>query len=72
MQYSIVSVSVSTLVQVLFGVGLYQKLHRTTAGLSVHLWSGHDLHSRGVARIFQRGVTLCQTLSSWRFRHGIL
>ena len=32
---------------------------------------------RGVARIFQRGgggVTraLCQTLSSWRFRHGIL
>ena len=28
--------------------------------------------ARGVARIFQRGVTLCQTLSSWRFRHGIL
>ena len=31
---------------------------------------------RGVARIFQRGggggVTLYQTLSSWRFRHGIL
>ena len=30
--------------------------------------------SRGVARIFQRGggVTLCQTLSSWRYRHGKL
>ena len=27
---------------------------------------------RGVARIFQRGVTLYQTLSSWRFRHGML
>ena len=31
---------------------------------------------RGVARIFQRGggggVTLSQSLSSWRFRHGIL
>ena len=32
----------------------------------------HEL-SRGVDRIFQRGggVTLCQTLSSWRFRHGM-
>ena len=27
---------------------------------------------RGVARILKGGVTLCQTLSSWRFRHGIL
>ena len=29
---------------------------------------------RGVARIFHRGggVTMGQTLSSWRFRHGIL
>ena len=29
-------------------------------------------YHRGVARIFQRGVTVCQTLSSWRFRQGIL
>ena len=29
---------------------------------------------RGVVRLFQRGggVTLGQTISSWRFRHGIL
>ena len=36
--------------------------------------SAHRRSHRGVARIFQRGggVTLCQTLSSWRFRDGIL
>ena len=32
----------------------------------------HVRQIRGVARIFQRGVTLGQTISSWRFRHGIL
>ena len=37
------------------------------------LVSDHRLHLyRGVARIFQRGATLRQTLSSWRFRHRIL
>ena len=28
--------------------------------------------NRGVVRIFQRGVTLCQTIWSWRVHHGIL